>query len=66
MCGLGIGVETYYHRARLTKRSWIKLFSIVLYVLMGWMAAWPPLMRDFALALKQVRRMGWLNRWLNG
>lgn len=30
------------------------MFSIILYVLMGWMAAYPPLLRDFGLALRTI------------
>ena len=51
LCGLGIGVELLYHHAR-SKEPWIRHFSVALYVIMGWCAAFPPLFRDLRTAME--------------
>ena len=51
LCAAGIGMEVWFHAARGTL-PWIKYVSLVLYVAMGWSAAFPPLFRDIRAAME--------------
>ena len=50
LAAIGSAMEVMYHHARRDKR-WLKIASLVLYVAMGWSAAWPPLLRDMRAAM---------------
>ena len=58
LCLLGVGIEITFHKARAAE-PWIKYLSLVLYVLMGWTAGFPPLFKLMMNGIEeqQTRRL---------
>ena len=51
LCFAGIAMELLFHSVRQVE-PWLKYYSVVLYVVMGWCAAFPPLFRDMRRAME--------------